>query len=161
MTRRISLTQATLRGRRGERRRKRRRVKKPLISSSQSDDACWFVEGTPRLGFLLCPMTNMAPLRCADVTGCLLTKRLPERRTCGQRAKIFSRPLGWYVIPWVFASSGSLLALQWYGRRTLLCSVAKLVLVIYWKECLHASSKRETSVSVQAFYPYSSFEAMK
>jgi hypothetical protein len=107
-------------------------------------------------------MTNMAPLRCADVTGCLLTKRLSERRTCGQRAKIFSRPLGWYVIPWVFGFLGVAFGPSMVREAdSSMTPQAKLVQVVYQKECLHASSRRETSVSVQAFYPYSSFEAMK
>ena len=133
-----------------------------MISSPKPDDTCWFVEGTPRPGFILCPMTNMAPLGCADVAGWLLTRRLPKRGTCGQRAKIFSSPFGWYVILWVYdflgvAFSPSIVQ----GADSSVTPQAKLVLVVYRKECLHASPRRETSVSVHASYPYSSFEAVK
>jgi hypothetical protein len=118
------LTQAISRGRRGERRGKRRgkrRVREVadfFLAIRRCMLACLKV--LPGPGFLLCPMTNMTPLRCADVTGCLLTKGLPKGKGCGQRTKIFSRPLGWYVIRWVFGFLGLLLALQWQKRWTVL-----------------------------------------
>lgn len=45
--------------------------------------ACAFANGLLFLDALRLPYRNMALLRCAEATNCLLTKRLSERRARG------------------------------------------------------------------------------